>query len=165
MAQSNLILIGMPGAGKSTVGVLLAKQTAKKFVDTDLLIQEREGKSLQQIIQDGDYLQLRHIESQVLLGIQATNSVIATGGSAIYSEPAMMHLKQSGMLIFLDVDLEQIRLRIDDYSQRGIAKQADQSIDELFEERLELYRRYADIVIASSHLSQQQTCQEILHCL
>src|SRR5512139_586368 len=102
---SNLVLIGMPGAGKSTVGVILAKQTSREFVDTDLLIQTLQERTLQDIVDTDGYAVLRKIEEDVLLGLSVQNHVIATGGSAVYSDRAMAHLKSGGLVIFLDVDL------------------------------------------------------------
>ena len=111
--QSNLVLIGMPGSGKSTIGVMLAKRTFRDFVDTDLLIQSSQQKSLQDIVDSSGYIALRKIEEEILLGLSLQNHVIATGGSAAYSEQAMTHLKSNGTLIFLDVDLATLEARIE----------------------------------------------------
>ncbi len=156
----NLVLIGMPGAGKSTVGVILAKRTSRGFMDTDLLIQTSQGKSLQEIVDQQGYEQLREIEEQTLLSIQVENSVIATGGSAIYSESAMQHLKQNGDIIYLDVELEELEKRVGDYGNRGIAKKTDQSFKDLFEERSKLYRKYADFTIQCSRLTPEMICEQ-----
>jgi shikimate kinase len=160
--KSNLVLIGMPGSGKSTVGVILAKMTARDFVDTDVLIQTSQKKRLQDIVNTGGHIALRAIEEQVILGLSTKNHVIATGGSAVYSEPAMAHLKSNGIIIFLDVDFESLALRLGDFSSRGIAKRPDQSLAELFEERSWLYKKHADITIKCSHINQDDVCRKIL---
>ena len=163
--KSNLVLIGMPGSGKSTIGVILAKRTSHHFVDTDLVIQNVEGRSLQDILDQEGYLALRETESRVLQGLDLDNHVISTGGSAVYSDAAMQHLKRKGICIYLDVSLETLRARITDYDTRGIAKRPDQSFADLFEERTRLYRRYADITIKADALNQDEVCSAILAAL
>ncbi len=158
----NVSLIGMPGAGKSTLGVQLAKATARDFVDTDVLIQLREGRTLQQIIEHSDYLTLRQIEEDVLVALQCNNHVIATGGSAVYSPEGMHRLRASGPIVFLSVPLDVLRRRILDYGQRGIARRPEQSFEDLFRERGVLYRQYADITIECGDKSQQQVLDELL---
>lgn len=133
-------LVGMPGAGKSTVGVLLAKLLGCNFVDTDLLIQVREGKTLQEIIATQGYQALRSIEESVILQGDFDNAVVSTGGSAVYSEPAMRQLATFGPVVFIDVKLKQLRERLGDYAARGIAMRPDQSLQDLFDERNALYR-------------------------
>ena len=160
--SSNLILIGMPGAGKSTVGVILAKQTSRDFVDTDVLIQASQGRTLQDIVDTDGYVALRKIEEDVLRGLSVRNCVIATGGSAVYSDSAMSHLKSDGLVVFLDVDLSTLTSRIHNIHSRGIAKRPEQSLEDLFEERLVLYRKYADITIACAGLSQEEVCMQII---
>jgi shikimate kinase len=159
---SNIVLTGMPGAGKSTVGVILAKQTSRHFVDTDLLIQTSQERTLQEIIDIEGYAVLRKIEENVLLGLSVQNHVIATGGSAVYSERAMAKLKSSGLVIFLDVDLPTLVLRIPDLRTRGIAKRPDQDFADLFYERLTLYRKYADTTIQCAGLTQEDVCARII---
>lgn len=159
---SNIVLTGMPGAGKSTVGVILAKQTSRHFVDTDLLIQTSQKRTLQDIIDIDGYTVLRKIEEDVLLGLSVQNHVIATGGSAVYSERAMAKLKSSGLVIFLDVDLPALVLRIPDLRTRGIAKRPDQDFTDLFYERLTLYRKYADTTIQCAGLTQEDVCARII---
>jgi shikimate kinase len=164
MAQthSNLVLIGMPGSGKSTVGVILAKRTARDFVDTDVLIQTLQGRTLQDIVDTDGYLELRQIEEKVLLGLSVRNHVIATGGSAVYSEQAMQHLKADSILIFLDVDLDTLQSRVLDFSTRGLAKRPDQSFADLFAERFPLYTKHADITINCAGLNQEDVCVRIV---
>ena len=159
--KSNIVLIGMPGSGKSTVGIVLAKLCLRDFLDTDVLIQSREGTKLQDIIDSRGHSALRKIEEQVILSLSLKNHVIATGGSAIYSDSAMVHLKQNGWIVFLDVSLEILEARIGDYSARGIAKRPDQTIMDLFEERGKLYRKYADYTIQCDHLSQDEVSAAI----
>jgi len=163
--RKNLILIGMPGSGKSTVGVILAKALTRPYLDSDILIQMRENRSLQQIIDQNGYMALRDIEEDVLLGIDCENHVIATGGSAAYSDRAMTHLKRNGVVIFLDASLDTLKNRIHNYETRGLAKRPDQSFMDLFRERFELYTKYADIAIDSNHRTQDQVCDDIYNQL
>ena len=160
--KPNIVLIGMPGAGKSTVGVILAKLTSRDFIDTDVLIQLAEGRSLQDIVDRDGYMVLRKIEESILLDLRCNNHVIATGGSAVYSGAAMNHLKSSGTVVFLDVDLPTLDVRIHNVHTRGLAKRPDQSFEDLFEERLVLYRKYADITVDSTTLSQEEVCERII---
>ena len=159
---SNLVLVGMPGAGKSTVGVILAKQTSRDFVDTDLLIQTSQERTLQNIVDTDGYTALRKIEQDVLLGLSVKNHVIATGGSAVYSERAMVQLKSDGLVIYLDVDLPALLLRVHDFRTRGLAKRPDQDFTDLFHERLTLYTRYADLTIKCAGLTQEEVCARII---
>jgi shikimate kinase len=161
-SRSNLVLIGMPGAGKSTVGVILAKLTSRDFVDTDLLIQTSQGRGLQDIVDTYGYEHLRKIEEDVLLGLSVRNSVIATGGSAVYSDGAMVHLKSGGLVIFLDADMLTLESRIHDYSTRGLAKRADQNFADMFLERFTLYTQYADITIKCAGLTHEEVCARIM---
>jgi shikimate kinase len=140
-------LIGMPGVGKSTVGVILAKLTGLRFADTDLDIQVRENATLQQILEQHDYLHLRAIEQEVLLGISLDNAVISTGGSVVYSEQVMRRLKSAGPVVYLAADLPLLRQRVAAAPLRGIASNSRQTYDDVFAERTPLYRRYADITV------------------
>ncbi|MHC4105883.1 MAG: shikimate kinase [Planctomycetota bacterium] len=160
--HSNLVLIGMPGAGKSTVGVILAKQTSRDFVDTDVLIQVSQERTLQDIIDANGYAALRKIEEEILLGLSVRDHVIATGGSAAYSDQAMTHLRSEGVVIFLDVDLTTLESRVSDFSTRGLAKRPEQSFAELFDERLSLYNKYADVKIKCAELTQEDVCAKII---
>ena len=160
--RSNLVLIGMPGSGKSTVGVILAKKTSRDFVDTDVLIQTSQQRTLQDIVDTDGYAVLRKIEEELLLGLSIRNYVIATGGSAAYSDRAMAYLKADGILIFLDVDLDTLQSRTRDFGTRGIAKRPDQSLAGLFEERFPLYAKHADITIKCDTITQEQVCEKII---
>jgi len=159
---TSIVLIGMPGAGKSTIGVMLAKQTCRSFVDTDVLIQSSQGRPLQDIVDREGHLALRAIEEQVILQFDCRNCVIATGGSAVYSPAAMAHLKQHGILVFLHADLSVLEARVHDLDTRGLAKRPDQSFLELFEERVPLYAKYADIMVTCGRLTHEEVCARIM---
>jgi shikimate kinase len=160
--KSNIVLIGMPGSGKSTVGIILAKFTSRNFIDTDILIQLREGRSLQSIVDTDGHMALRKVEEEVLLALNYRNHVIATGGSAAYSHTAMSHLKKDGIVVFLHAAMDTLKARIQNYATRGLAKRPEQSFADLFDERLTLYRLYADITVPSDNLSQEDVCANIL---
>jgi len=155
----------MPGAGKSTVGILLAKEMGLDFVDTDISIQVREGKTLQQITDQSGYLTLRDIEEQVLLAEKIIGKVVSTGGSAVYSEAGMTHLAQDSVVVFLDVPLAALEARISNFSSRGIARHPGQSFDDLFAERSVLYHRYANICVDCSTLSIDEVLQKTLRLI
>lgn len=162
---SNIILIGMPGSGKSTVGVILAKHCGKGFIDTDLLIQAAAGRTLQDVVDNEGYLALRKLEEEVLLGLIATDTVIATGGSAVYSRPAMERLKSAGIIVFLDADLPTLRSRVKDFGARGLAKRPDQSFEQLYAERRSLYQRYADVTVVCAGLAHEEVSARVrAHC-
>jgi shikimate kinase len=160
--HQSLTLIGMPGAGKSTLGLLLAKNLAKDFIDTDLLIQLEQRKTLQDILHEQGYLALRKAEEHVLLQANYPNHVIATGGSAIYSAAGMQQLKQFGPIIFLDVSIALLEQRIHNMHNRGIACPANQTFAEVYAERRPLYLHYADIVIDCNGKNQEQIVDEII---
>lgn len=161
-SKTNLVLIGMPGSGKSTVGILLAKAAGLAFIDTDVLIQTDTHQTLQQIINRHGFQELRAVEERVILNLDVDHHVIATGGSAVYSKAAMDHLRQRSWLVLLDVALDTLVARVGDYSQRGIARQPDQSFAELLDERRSLYQRYADQVVDCDARSQEDVVRAIL---
>lgn len=161
-SAKSIVLTGMPGAGKSTLGVLLAKKLGRDFIDTDLAIQVREGKTLQSILDAEGYQRLRQIEEEVLLAADIDNKVVATGGSVVYSAAAMARLKQNGVVIFLEVPIEELQQRITDYEQRGVARRPDQSFGDLFKERRALYVKTADSIVDCAGKSIEQLLDEIL---
>lgn len=165
LSRANIILIGMPGAGKSTVGVILAKQLSYSFIDTDISIQEHTHCTLQHTIDTHGYQALRDIEEQVLCNLNLKNHVIATGGSAVYSAQAMEHLAQKSITIFLHVPLATLIQRVHNYTTRGLAKQPQQNFNDLFIERHNLYTRYADITIHAGSIDQEETCTRIIQNL
>jgi shikimate kinase len=160
--KSNIVLIGMPGSGKSTIGVVLAKMTSKNFVDTDVIIQTLQGRSLQDIVDKEGHIALLKIEQDVLLNLLFQNYVIATGGSAVYSHTAMEHLKESGVIIFLNVDLPVLEKRISNFPGRGLVKRPDQTLADLFSERFCLYNEYADFTIECGSLTHDEICRRII---
>ncbi|WP_150910175.1 shikimate kinase [Marinobacter halotolerans] len=162
MSSKNIVLIGMPGCGKSTVGVLLAKRLGLGFTDTDLVIQQETGRTLQAIVDSDGYEALRRIEGQVLLTLDVKGHVIATGGSAVYSDSAMAHLARNGVVVFLDIPLEEVVRRIGDHSLRGISRHPDQTLDNLFRERYALYSRYGQITLAAGEQTPDQVCEALV---
>jgi shikimate kinase len=159
---SNIVLIGMPGSGKSTVGVILAKLTHRDFVDTDLLIQKEQGRSLQDIVDRDGYLKLRELEEKTILQLECRRHVIATGGSAVYSQSAMTHLKTDGVAVFLNLDLRSLLARVKDFEIRGLAKRPDQNVADLFSERHALYEKHADVIIDCGGMSHEMVCARII---
>lgn len=145
--KDNIILIGMPASGKSTVGVVLAKLLGYDYVDTDLLIQRRTGMHLSEIIRDSGIEGFLAVEEAACLSLQAKNSVVATGGSVVYSEAAMAHLKANGYVIYLKVDCQTIRERLHDIQGRGVVLRPGQTLDDLYAERTPLYQKYADLTV------------------
>jgi len=162
MQHKNLVLIGMPGAGKSTTGVLIAKELGKTFIDVDLLIQERENALLQEIIDRVGFEEFLVIEESVLLRLDIDNSVIAPGGSIVYSEKAVNHLKKKGCFVYLKLDYVEIEQRINNIASRGIVFGKGKGLVDLYEERTVLYEKYADLVIDCSGLSIEEVTQEIV---
>lgn len=147
MRNDNIILIGMPGAGKSTLGVLLARAMNYRFLDTDLLIQEREGKLLCEIIAEEGLEGFLKIEGEVNAGICTERTVIAPGGSAIYSEAAMKHFSEIGTIVYLHVPVTELSKRLGDLKRRGVVLKEGQSLETLFEERRVYYERYAKVTV------------------
>lgn len=158
----NIVLIGMPGCGKSTVGVLLAKSMLRDFVDTDLIIQNKYKKSLCDIINQEGLDAFKKKENTVLRELRVENSVIATGGSAVYCDEGMENLKKDGKIIYLRLSPLTIKSRIKNITTRGIAMAPDCTIDDLYEERSVLYEKYADIIIDAEGLSAEETVNEIM---
>ena len=161
--MKNIVLIGMPAVGKSTIGVLLAKSLGFSFVDTDLIIQRNTGRLLQDIIDKDGLGEFCRCEENAVLDVAETeNAVIATGGSAVYSEKGMRFLKENGVVIYLALPVEELENRLSDITTRGIAKAPDETLEDLFAHRAALYEKYADTVINCAGKSPEQTVREII---
>lgn len=160
--KSNIILIGMPGAGKSTIGVLLAKALRKSFIDTDLILQKKTGCLLQEIIDNEGVDAFLNYEQQVLLGLNIDDSVIATGGSAVYSGMAMTKLKENGTIVYLRLAYGEVEKRIQNIASRGIALGPGKNLKNLYDERTPLYTKYADITIDGTGKGIEQVISDIL---
>ncbi len=148
--MDNLILIGMPACGKSTLGVILAKTLGMSFIDTDLMIQQHTGKLLQELIDQEGMEAFLRAEEEILLRVGAENSVIATGGSAVYSERGMAHLKSIGKVVYIKLPLEEILRRLNNIQTRGIAMNPGENLEELYRKRVPLYEKYADLVLETA---------------
>ena len=145
--NENIVLIGMPGAGKSTAGVVLAKHMGRRFLDSDLVIQEKTGKLLHEIISEEGLAGFLAIENEINSGLQKNGSVIATGGSVIYGAGAMEHLKRTGTVVYLRLSYAEIESRLGDLKKRGVALKEGQTLLDLYEERIPLYEKYADLTV------------------
>lgn len=162
MQRSNIILIGMPGVGKSTIGVILAKVLGYQFLDADLLIQQQEKKLLKDIISERGTDGFIEIENRVNAGIVAEHTVIATGGSVVYGKEAMRHLKEIGTVVYLEVSYHTIEKRLADIKGRGVVLRENQSLLDLYEERTPLYEKYADVKVTEEHLNVEQTIERLV---
>lgn len=162
MQKENVVLIGMPWSGKSTIGVLLAKSLQWNFIDTDLLIQSDMGKSLQQIIDEQGVDKFRHIEEQYVLSIHPEKCVIATGGSVVYSNKAMEYLNNLGIIIYLKYPFEEINRRAKSVDERGLVRAKGQTLFDLYQERTPLYERWAEISIECNQQNHEQVVENIL---
>lgn len=161
MDKDNIVLIGMPGAGKSTVGVVLAKKLGYAFVDADLVIQSRAGKLLHEIIEERGVEGFWMLEETVGESIEARRTVIATGGSAVYGENAMAHYRQIGTVVYLSLPLTEIRERLGDLTERGVTLKEGQDLDSLYAERQPLYERYADVTVECGGLQIREIVEKI----
>ncbi len=167
--MGNIVLIGMPSCGKSTLGVLLAKNLGYKFLDSDLLIQEREGKLLHEIIKEKGNDAFIEIENDANMSINAQNSVISTGGSVIYCEGAMAHLSSIGKLVYIKISYETLASRLGDYVHRGVVMPEGYTLLDMYRERAALYEEYADYTLEADGQTMTETldslsslCAEIL---
>lgn len=160
--MDNLILIGMPGAGKSTVGVVLAKILGWGFVDTDLIIQSRTGRRLQQILNRDGLEKFLEEENAAICSVNGTKNVIATGGSAVLCPQAMQHLQSLGKIVFLQVSLATIESRVTNLDTRGIAMSQGQTLRDVYFERQPLYEAYADMTICCSDKSMTEILESVL---
>ena len=159
---SRISLIGMPGSGKSTVGVLLAKRIGLAFVDTDILIQEQEQATLAEIIARSSPFILREIEEQVLLDMPITDSVISTGGSVVYSPAIMARLSAASTVVYLRAQLETVKYRISLAPDRGIASPGNHTLEDVYNERVPLYEQYSDLVFDVDHDSPEAITGQII---
>lgn len=163
--KKNIVLIGMPGVGKSTVGVILAKVLGYEFVDADLLIQKREKRLLKEIIAQEGQEGFLQIENSVNASIEAEGAVIATGGSVVYCKEAMEHLKQIGTVIYLKLEYNILKKRLGNLRGRGVVLKEGQTLKDLYEERVPLYEQYADITVDEKNTGAEETLQKILQVL
>ena len=161
--KTNIALIGMPGAGKSTVGQLLAEQLGMHFCDTDQLIEHTQQTSLQHILDNQGFERLRAIEEQTILDHQFENTIIATGGSAIYGTNGIAYLQSCAVLFYLHASTSSLTERINNWGNRGIACPESQTFDDLFAERVPLYREYADYLIETDNTDEAQITERIIH--
>ncbi len=155
----NLILTGMPACGKSTLGVVLAKTLGMRFVDTDLLIQEVENRKLQEIIDEQGMEEFLRIEERVLSGVRTENSIISTGGSAVYSDKAMKHLKSIGDVVYIKLSLNEVERRLNNIKTRGIAMKPGETLADLYNMRVPLYEKYADITIETEGMGIEESIE------
>lgn len=163
--RKNVILIGMPACGKSSIGVVLAKRTGRSFIDGDLVIQEQTGRLLKELIEEYGDDEFRGIEDRVCAEIKAENAVIAPGGSVVYGERAMAHLREIGTIVYLKLPYTVIRSRLGSLKARGVTMKKGQTLRGLYDERIRLYERYADIVIEENGLSTRQTVEAVVRAL
>lgn len=152
--NNNIILIGMPASGKSTLGVILAKVLGYNFIDSDILIQDKQNRKLSQIIEEEGIDSFIEIENDVNASINVSKTVIATGGSAVYGDKAMQHFKKTGKIVYLHVDYDRLVKRLSDIKQRGVVIRNGHTFEQLYNERLELYRKYADITV-------EENCEDV----
>ncbi len=165
MMRNNIILIGMPGAGKSTLGVLLAKAMGKLFVDTDIIIQQETKRLLQDIIDKDGTEEFLKLEEEILMSVDTENTVIATGGSAVYSEKAMEYFRKNGKIVYLHVDFAEIEKRVTNITTRGIVLKNGRSLADAFAERKPLYDKYADIVVDCTGSSIEESVRKLAEIL
>lgn len=160
--NDNLILIGMPGVGKSTIGVILAKELGFQFLDSDLLIQQREKKLLKEIIAQKGTDGFIAVENTVNASIEAQRTVIATGGSVVYGREAMTHLKEIGKIVYLEISYAFLEKRLHNLRGRGVVQREGQTLRDIYEERTPLYEAYADFIVNEDGKGIEETLQDIL---
>lgn len=163
--MKNVILIGMPGCGKSTVGVLLAKEIGYGFIDSDLLIQAEEKRLLSQIIEEEGIDGFNAIEDRVNASIDADRCVVATGGSVIYGENAMRHLKEIGKVVYIKLPFEEIARRLGDLKSRGVSIKEGYTLKQLYDERIPLYERYADVIVDCENISVEECLSRLCEAI
>ena len=162
METKNIILIGMPSSGKSTIGKLLAEKTERSFIDTDCIIKQKQNKSLRDIVYTEGLAKFLEIQENVILDTNFDGFIIATGGSVVYSSIAMNHFKKNGIIIYLKQEFNVIEGRV--APDRRFARNTEQSLLDLYNERTPLYEKYADITIDCSNLSEEETAEECMKC-
>ncbi len=163
--MKNLIFIGMPSSGKSTIGVIVAKHLGMSFVDTDVILQTQQNRRLQDIINTEGIERFLEIEENTILSLDLSNTVIATGGSAIYSEKAMKHLKANGRVIYLNINMKTVTRRLRNIKTRGVVLSPGQTLEGIYNRRKPLYEKYADITIDSSENTIDETIEAIIERL
>ena len=161
MEKTNIVLIGMPASGKSTVGVILAKVLGKKFIDTDLVIQLREDALLADIIKEKGVEGFMKSEEEAILSVGENNTMIATGGSAVYGEKAMEHLRENGTVIYLKVEKDELFKRLKNIKERGVVLKPNETLEEMYDNRSVLYEKYADIIIEERECTIEETIEKI----
>ena len=161
----NITLIGMPGAGKSTVGVLLAKSMLMDFVDTDLLIQRKYGMSLCEFIEKNGEEEFKKAENDIISSLECENTVIATGGSAVYGDDGMKHLEEISRIVYLKVPVESLNERLSNIKTRGVVMKKGESVEQLFKRRSPLYEKYADITVDCSALRAEECVDDVIEKL
>lgn len=164
MSKENIVLIGMPGVGKSTVGVILAKVLGYQFIDADLVIQKRENRLLHEIISEEglDGFLKAEENANVYIAQNEEKSIVATGGSVVYCEKAMQELKKTGRVIYLELEYDQLKKRLGNLKGRGVVLKDGQDLRGLYEERIPLYKKYADLTVNEKNLDVEQTLQKIV---
>ena len=165
IGMNNVILIGMPAVGKSTVGVVVAKRLGYKFVDTDILIQEEEGRLLREIIEEKGIHGFLEIEDRVNAGVDVENTVISPRGSVVYCKNAMEHYKKIGTVVYLQVSFETINKRLKNAKGRGVVLKEGQTLKDLYDERVHLFEKYADVTVSEDGLNLEETIEEVLKTL
>ena len=163
--KDNLIFIGMPAVGKSTVGIVVAKRLGMRFVDADLLIQEQEKKLLREIIADVGEEGFLKIENQVNAEVEAENSVISPGGSVVYCEEAMRHYKEIGTIVYLKASYQTIKRRIRNPKKRGVVLREGQSLRDLYNERVPYFEKYADITVCEDGCRIEETIENVINAV
>lgn len=161
--KDNIVLIGMPGVGKSTVGVILAKVLGYQFLDADLVIQEQEGKLLREIIEEVGTDGFIQVENRINANLECSKTIIATGGSVVYGKEAMEHLKEIGTVVYLEVPFSSLEKRLSDIKGRGVVLKDGQTLYDLFNERTPLYEKYADVRISEEGLNVEETVELLVN--
>mgnify|MGYP004522365431 FL=1 len=159
--MANIVLIGMPGCGKSTVGVLLAKALGMRFLDTDVVFQAQQGRKLQEMLHEIGIDACLNMDVACVCGIECDHTVIATGGSVVYGKKAMRHLHHNGLIVYIQLPYKEIEKRLSNLATRGVTLREGQTLRDLYDERIPLYEAEADIVFDASHEEIEQTTREL----